>query len=147
MIVLDTNVLSELMRRQPATAVVAWLDRQSEPPWITSITVQEIEYGIERLRDENRRAALRAAFDRALAEVIEPRILVFDEETARAAGRISARRERDGQPIHIADSQIAAIARCSSATLVTRDPRDFAGLDLDLINPWEASAVHAAKNK
>ena len=136
MIILDTNVLSELMRRQPAASVVAWLDRQNDPLWTTCITVQEIEYGIERLGDETRRIALRAAFDRALAEAIESRVLSFDEDAARMAGAISAVRERRGLPIHIADSQIAAIVRCNSATLVTRDVRDFVGLDLDLVNPW-----------
>ncbi len=138
MIVLDTNVVSELMRRQPAAAVVAWLDRQSDPLWVTSVTIYEIEYGIERLRDETRRVLLRAAFERALIELVEPRVLAFDREAARLAGAISAQRERNGLPIHIADSQIAAIVRCNSATLVTRDVGDFAGLDLDVINPWEA---------
>jgi toxin FitB len=138
MIVLDTNVISELMRRYPAQAVVTWLDRQSDSPWITVVTVQEVEYGIERLKDESRRAVLRAAFERALTELIEPRVMAFDLEAARLAGSISARRERDGRPIHIADSQIAAIVQCNSATLATRDLRDFAGLDLDLVNPWQA---------
>jgi toxin FitB len=137
MIVLDTNVISELMRRNPSADVVAWLDAQTDPLWITSITMHEIEYGIERLGDESRKSALRAAFERAFAEVVSPRVLAFDEEAARVAGAISAQRERDGRPIHIADSQIAAIARCNSATLVTRDLRDFSGLDLDLINPWK----------
>ena len=141
MIILDTNVLSELMRRAPAAPVLAWLDRQSDPLWIASITVHEIEYGIERLGDVSRRTAIRGAFDRALAEVVQPRVLVFDEEAARIAGSISAQRERDGRPIQIADSQIAAIACCNSATLVTRDVRDFAGLDLGLIDPWEPGAV------
>jgi hypothetical protein len=138
MIVLDTNVVSEMMRRHPAAAVLAWLDKQGDPLWITSVTVQEIEYGIERLRETSRKAMLRAAFDRALVEIIAPRVLAFDEEAARMAGAISALRERDGRPIHIADSQIAAMVRCNSATLVTRDVQDFAGLNLDLINPWGA---------
>lgn len=138
MIVLDTNVLSELMRRQPSVAVVSWLDRQSDPLWITCITVHEIEFGIARLRDEMRRNVLREAFNRALAEVVDPRVLLFDSEAAREAGAISALRERVGRPIHIADSQIAGIVRCNSATLATRDLGDFEGLDLDLINPWDA---------
>ncbi|HEY3778158.1 MAG TPA: type II toxin-antitoxin system VapC family toxin [Rhizomicrobium sp.] len=146
MIVLDTNVLSELMRQHPANAVMNWLDAQTDPLWITSVTVHEIEYGIQRLRDEQRKNALRIAFDRALAEVIAPRVLVFDEEAARRAGAISAGRERDGQPIHIADSQIAAIVLCNSATLVTRDVRDFAGLGLELVNPREAVLPPSPRN-
>jgi predicted nucleic acid-binding protein len=145
MIVLDTNVLSELIRRQPAAAVVSWLDKQNDYLWTTCITVQEIEFGIERLKDESRRIVLRAAFDRALAEAIEPRVLSFDEEAARVAGAISAQREHNGLPIHIADSQIAAIVRCNSATLVTRDVRDFVNLNLDLVNPWEDLATSSAR--
>jgi hypothetical protein len=145
MIVLDTNVLSELMRRHPAAEVIIWLDAQTDPLWITSITVHEIEYGIERLKDEHRRAVLRGSFDLGLNEVIASRVLVFDEEAAQRAGAISALREREGRPIHIADSQIAAIVQCNSATLVTRDLLEFAGLNIDLINPWMATSPPARR--
>jgi predicted nucleic acid-binding protein len=144
-IVLDTNVLSELMRRQPAAAVINWLDSQTEPLWTTAVTVHEIVYGIERLKDEHRQSALRAAFARALAELVEPRVLAFDDEAARAAGVISARREREGRAMHIADSQIAGIVQCHAATLVTRDLGDFADLDFHATDPWQTPGAAPRK--
>ena len=144
MIVLDTNVLSELMRRQPSGTVIAWLDEQTEPLWTTSVTLHEICYGMERLKDERRRDSIRRTFAEAFAALIEPRVLVFDEPSARHAGVISARRERAGMPISLADCQIASIVHCNSAILATRDVRDFAHLDLRIVNPWQAEQPGAA---
>ena len=140
MIVLDTNVLSEVMRRRPDEAVVAWLDDQTEPLWTTSITVLEICYGIERLKDERRRAEIRKAFSDAFAALVEPRVLAFDESSARQAAMIFARREYSGRPISLADCQIASIVQCNSALLATRDMHDFDGLELQLVNPWQIAS-------
>ena len=147
MIVLDTNVLSELMRRRPSEAVIAWLDSLAEPLWTTSITVFEICYGIDGLEDGIRRTSIHKAFANAFVSLIEPRVLAFDEISGRHAGAISARRERAGIPISVADCQIAAIVECNSAVLATRDVRDFADLELRIVDPWNAHEVRGNEDR
>jgi toxin FitB len=137
MIILDTNVLSELMKSQPDRAVVEWLDARPEPElFTTSITEAEIFLGIELLSRGKRRDALLAAAERVFAADFEGRVLSFESESARAFSRISAHRRLLGKPISQADAQIAAIAQVRRAKLATRDIRDFVDCDLKLVNPW-----------
>jgi predicted nucleic acid-binding protein len=111
LIILDTNVLSALMLRVPDQTVLAWLDRQPpESVWTTGVTVFEIRFGLEILETGRRRKDLEAAFDAALAEDFDGRILPFDDGAAEAAGRIAAERRRMGRSIEIRDVQIAGIA-------------------------------------
>jgi hypothetical protein len=138
-ILLDTNVLSALMRREPEPRVVAWLDDQPpESVWTTSITVFEIRLGLQLLLAGRRQSRLEEAFTRALDEDFEGRVAVFDRPAAEAAGRIAAARRQAGRPVEVRDVQIAGIATARRATLVTRNVRHFAGLGIDLVDPWSA---------
>lgn len=140
MILLDTNVLSALMQRQPEPRVVDWLDElPPESVWTTSITVFEVRYGIEILATGKRRRALEHAFDLALEQDFDGRVLAFDSTAAQAAARIAAHRRRSGRPVEIRDLQIAGIAIARKSTLATRNLRHFEGLGLDLVDPWAES--------
>lgn len=138
MIVLDTNVLSELMRPDPDQAVIAWMDSQ-EPAqlFLTAITVAEILYGIARLPDGKRKAGLRERGVAMLQEDFAGRIISFDEAAAAQYAEVVCERQSSGRSIGMADAQIAAICRTlNGATLATRNSRDFEGIGLDLANPW-----------
>ena len=137
MILLDTNVLSALMRRAPEPAVVRWLDAQpAESIWTTSITAFEIRTGLERLPSGRRRRELEAAFTLLLEQDLEGRVQPFDMAAADAAGRIAARRQAEGRSVEIRDVQIAGIAAARRAPLATRNTRHFDGLGIDLVDPW-----------
>jgi predicted nucleic acid-binding protein len=139
-ILLDTNVVSALMRRDPDPFVVRWLDEQpAESIWTTSITVFEIRTGLELLESGRRRRQLEQAFDQLLAEDLEGRVQPFDQAAALAAGSIAARRQRAGQTVEVRDVQIAGIAVARKADLATRNLRHFEGLGIDLADPWSAS--------
>ena len=139
MIVLDTNVLSALMQASPDRAVIEWLDRQpAESVWTTAVTVFELRFGIELLPRGKRRRGLETAFELALSEDLEGRILVFDRAAALIAGGIAAARRRTGRSVEIRDTQIAAIVLERRATLATRNVRHFRGLGLKLVDPWAA---------
>jgi toxin FitB len=135
-IVLDTNILSELMRSEPAAAVFAWVSAQPRATlYTTSINKAEILYGIAVLPEGRRRLALAAAA--MFADDFEGRVLPFDEAAAASYADIVAARRREGRPIEAFDAQIAATALVAGAGLATRDTGDFAGCGLTLINPWE----------
>lgn len=139
MIVLDTNVISALMRDEPDPIVVAWLDGlPPESIWTTSITVFEVRLGLEILAAGKRRRQLEEAFAKALEEEFEGRVLPFDQSAAQAAGRIAAERRRVGRTIEIRDVQIAGIVSARKATLATRNTRHFEECGLVLDNPWLA---------
>jgi predicted nucleic acid-binding protein len=139
LIVLDTNVLSALMRQDADAVVRAWLDElPAESIWTTSVTVFEITLGVELLARGRRRRSLEDAFARALAEDFEDRVLAFDQSAARLAGRIAADQRRAGKTVEIRDVQIAAICAARKGTLATRNTRRFEGLGLTLLNPWMA---------
>lgn len=139
MILLDTNVISALMRRDPEPAVVGWLDGQpSESIWTTSVTVFEVRTGLHLLAPGRRRRDLERAFDALLAEELESRIQSFDTSAANAAGEIAATRQAAGRPIEIRDVQIAGIAKARRAQLATRNTRHFTDLGIELIDPWSA---------
>ncbi len=137
MILLDTNVVSALMRRDPEPAVVAWLDEQpAESIWTTSITVFEVQTGLELLEPGRRRQQLEDAFAQLLADELQGRVQSFDQPAAIAAGRIAAERQRAGRTLEIRDVQIAGITAVRKATLATRNTRHFEDLGIDLVNPW-----------
>lgn len=138
MIVLDTNVLSELMRPVPEPRVVDWLDAQETTSVaITAITVAEILYGIERLADGRRKRSLAAAAAAMFEEDFAGRILAFDGEAAIHYAERVAAGEQAGRAVHMADAQIAAICLRHQAALATRNVRDFESLGVKLVNPWE----------
>lgn len=141
MIILDTNVLSALMRQAPEASVVAWLDRQpAESIWITSITLFEARLGLALLPKGRRRQTLEAVFAQLLQEDLENRVLDFDSAAATEAASLAADRQKAGRPVDMRDTQIAGIALARHATLATRNVRHFQDLNVPVINPWESSA-------
>ncbi len=137
MIVLDTNVLSELFRISPALPVVEWYNSNPAAElYLTSITQAEILVGIELLAKGRRRAAIEQAAEATFREDFEERILPFDSDAAREfAGIVGARRRR-GRPITQADAQIAAIAKAYGAVIATRNTKDFEHCGVKAVNPW-----------
>jgi toxin FitB len=136
-IVLDTNVVSALMRTEPDPIVVAWLDRlPPESIWTTSVTVFEIRLGLEILAEGRKRRHLEEAFAKALEEDFENRVLPFDEAAAQAAARIAAERRRAGRTVEIRDVQIAGVVSVRKGTLATHNTRHFEGCGLVLVDPW-----------
>jgi len=136
-IVLDTNVISEVFRRRPDVHVIAWLESLAGDVAITAVTLAELLAGVGRLPDGKRRAALSAGIDAAVRPYRETRaVLPFDDQAAGHYADIVVAREQVGQPISTADAQIAAICRVHSATCATRNTKDFAGTGVELVNPW-----------
>ena len=137
MIILDTNVLSALMRLEPDPPVLRWLDLQApQSIWITSITLFESRLGLALVPDGRRRRALESAFARLLDEDLENRVLPFDSDAALQAATLAAQRQRTGRTVDIRDMQIAGIAQARRATLATRNLRHFEGLTIPVLNPW-----------
>ena len=138
-IILDTNVLSALMRKAPDPPVVAWLDRQPpESVWITSITLFEARLGLRLLPRGRRQRTLEAAFARLLEEDLENRVLDFDSAAATEAASLAAARQKTGRPVDMRDTQIAGISLARHATLATRNVRHFADLKVPVVDPWTA---------
>jgi toxin FitB len=136
-IVLDTNVVSELMRLKPAAAVLDWVDRQpAAEMYLTAITAAELLYGVARLPAGKRKTDLAERIEALLSEDFEHRISPFDETAAAHYSDIVVHRERLGRPISTADAQIAAICRSHGALLVTRNVDDFTDTAVEIINPW-----------
>ena len=136
MIVLDTNALSELMRPSPDPHFLRWWDSMTNQILhTTSISVAEIELGVERLPRGRRKELLRTAVS-GLFESFNSEILAFDHRSARAYAQVVVERTEAGTPIDGFDAQIAAICRVNQATLVTRNAKDFVGTGIDMLNPW-----------
>jgi toxin FitB len=137
MILLDTSVISELMRREPSARVVAWIEeRPRSGLGITVITQAEILYGIELLPKGRRKHGLLTAAQTMFSEDFRDRIFPFDSDAAQAFAKISALRQGQGRPISQLDAQIAAIVQALGAELATRDVADFGGCGINLLNPW-----------
>ena len=138
MIVLDTNVISELTRQAPAADVISWLDsmRAAEVA-TTAITAAELLYGVAKMPAGHRKTELATAVNGLLSDDFEGRVLPFDEPAVQRYADIVTRRERLGRPISTADAQIAAICRTIEATLATRNTNDFEEAGIELINPWK----------
>lgn len=137
MILLDTNVISELMRSEPAQAVLDWFGKHDAADLcISAVTEAELRTGVAILPDGQRRDRLQAAIDAMIDLDFQARILPFDSPAAKAYAEIAAQRRAAGRPIAEADCQIAAIARATNAPVATRNVKDFDGCGIRLINPW-----------
>jgi len=136
-IVLDTNVLSELMRPQPDERVVAWLKQQTRSNlFTTAVTRGEMLYGVLILPDGRRRTRMHQEVEAIFAVDMAGRVLPYDEAAADAHAAISAARRTQGRPVDQSDAMIAGIARSHGAMLATRNVRDFEGCGIALIDPW-----------
>ena len=136
MIILDTNVLSALMRQTPDENVVAWLDQQSRTSvWTTSITVLEIRFGLQIMSAGKRRSTLIHAFE-ILLEKIGHRVVPFDVAAAEQSAHLMASRQKKGRPGDLRDTMIAGIVLAQRATLATRNTMHFEDISVPLVNPW-----------
>lgn len=142
MIVLDTNVVSEMWRPQPDRSLVAWLKVQPAGSlYLCSPVLAELRFGAERLDAGGRRDRLRASIDHLEYHGYRGRILVLDGEAASEFGRLAATRERAGRSMGLMDGLIAAIALANGAELATRDVDDFADLGIEIVNPFDFDAA------
>jgi len=138
MIILDTNVLSALMRQVPDRQVVAWLDQQPRTSiWTTSITVLEVRFGLQIMDAGKRRTLLIGAFD-ALLDKLAHRVAAFDADAAQRAAELMASRHKKGRPGDLRDTMIAGVALARHATLATHNTNHFVDAGVALINPWTA---------
>jgi len=138
MILLDTNVVSEVMKARPAEAVVTWLNgQQSEKLYVSAITIGEIAYGLRILPDGKRRSGLRERFEQFIASAFDQRVLDYDDSAARIYGELMGDRKELGLPMSVPDGQITAIARCNHLAVATRNVLDFENCGIDVINPFE----------
>jgi hypothetical protein len=136
-IILDTNVLSALMRAEPDAAVVEWLDRQPESSiWTTAVTLMEIRYGLQSMPAGRRREQMTRELEVLLREEIEGRYANFDAAAAVQAADLMAAQRRKGRVVEIRDTMIAGIVVSRNATLATRNTIHFSEIDSRLVNPW-----------
>jgi len=139
MILLDTNVLSALMRQKPDTEVIHWLDRQPRTSvWTTAITVFEIRFGLQVMPAGKRRTALIADFDQLLENLIQQRVAQFDTAAAQAAADLMAERQKQGRPGELRDTMIAGIVLATHATLASRNTMHFDDIASSVVNPWNS---------
>ncbi len=137
MIILDTNVVSEFMLPRPDSRVTQWLDRQpASSLWTSSVTIFEIRFGIETAPNGRRRAALTTAFENWLTQVVQQRILPYDEQAARSSAVLAAERKRTGRAGDLRDTMIAGIVLASHASLATRNTKHFDDIAKSVVNPW-----------
>ena len=140
MIVLDTNVVSALMRDDPDEPVVRWLNAQSSTSvWTTSITVLECHFGIARLAPGRRRDALMRSFTTLVSQDLGGRILAFGQVDAVKTAALMARRQMNGRPGDLRDSMIAGIVEARQGRLATRNIRHFIDADIDVVDPWTSA--------
>ncbi len=135
MILLDTNVLSELTKPAPSKRVVEWLAKNEQLLALSTVTLAELRYGVARLPEGARKASL-LRFWQATKEKFKGRIFAFDERAAEVYGDIAANAERLGRRLNIADAQIAATARVHKMPVATRDKRDFEASGVSVVDPW-----------
>jgi toxin FitB len=137
-IILDTNIISELTRQIPEPGVISWLDSlPAEEVGTTAVTAAELLYGVARMPAGRRKTELAAAVRGLLGDDFRDRVLPFDEHCGWRYADIVCGRETLGRPIGVADAQIAAICRTAEATLATRSTDDFSATGIELINPWK----------
>jgi predicted nucleic acid-binding protein len=140
MILLDTNVIMEVMKTQPAEAVVAWLNGQdSERLYVSAVTIGEITYGLRILPDGKRRSGLRERFERFVVLAFNQRVLAYDESAARVYGELMGDRKELGLPMSVPDGQVAAIARLNHLAVATRNVLDFEHCGIDVLNPFNGA--------
>ena len=137
---IDTNVVSETLKPRPERRVVDWISRQmANDLFLASISLGELVRGVRRMRDRARRERFQRWIDYDLAAQFQGRVLPFDRETAVIWGEIMGDGDRVGRPKPMADAQIAAVARRHGLTLVTRNMRDFVGMEVVLLDPWTSA--------
>ena len=137
MVLLDTNVISELMRAGPAQTVLHWFGKHDAADlFISAVTEAELRTGVAILPEGQRRDRLQLAIDAMIDQDFQGRILPFDSLAAKAYAEVAAQRRAAGRPIAEADCQIAAIARAVVAEVATRNVKDFDGCGVEVINPW-----------
>lgn len=140
MILLDTNVISEMMRTEPAQIVLDWFGKHDAADlFISAVTEAELRTGVAILPDGQRRDRLQLAIDGMIDQDFQSRVLPFDSPAARSYAEIAAARRAKGKPIMEADCQIAAIACACGAAIATRNVKDFEGCGISVINPWNAA--------
>ncbi|MDA0655525.1 MAG: type II toxin-antitoxin system VapC family toxin [Proteobacteria bacterium] len=138
MILLDTSVLSELARTSPSEAVIDWLERHALADYRTTVVSEaEMRYGVARLPDGRRKERLAGTVSALFEIEFAGRVLAFEPAAAPHYAEIVSARDRTGRPIATEDAIIAAITRHHSATLATRNVRDFEGCGIEIVNPWE----------
>ena len=141
MILLDTNIVSEVMRATPDAMVVEWLNRQdSSALYLSTITIGEIAYGLRILPQGKRRSRLGERFEHFVAQAFAHRVLAFDEPAARLYAEVMGARKERGRPMSAMDGQIAAIARCNHLAVATRNVADFEHCGLDVLDPFRSGA-------
>lgn len=139
MIVLDTNVISEIMLPAPDMRVIRWLNQQpAKSIWTTSVNIYEIRFGLLSMPAGKKRSTITAQFDTWLNNVIEQRIAGFDSSAAQQAANLAAARKVSGRPGEPRDTMIAGIVLSTHATLATRNVKHFAEIASSVVNPWEA---------
>ena len=140
MVVLDTNVVSELMRDHPSREVIVWLDElPTRELFVTAVTEAEIRTGIAFLPEGRRRQGIADAAERVFDGLFSGRVLPFDSSAARVYAEIAVVRRAAGRPLSQADGQIAAIVRSRSMSVATRNVRDFEHTGVDVVDPWQGS--------
>ena len=139
MVVIDTNIVSELMRAEPSAEVLDWMDtRMRQGLFVTAVTEAEVRAGIAFLPEGRRRRGLEAACERAFGGLFGGRVLPFDSAAAHAYAETVASRRAIGRPASQADCQIAAIAASRSMAVATRNVRDFENMGIEVVDPWAA---------
>ena len=138
MVVLDTNVLSELMRPAPDPVIASWVaERATSSMHLTAVSEAELRFGLAIMPPGRRRDGLAKGLERMLQTGFANRVLPFDGAAASAYAEIAATRRAMGRPMQVADCQIAAIARLHGMAVATRNVRDFADTGIDVIDPWQ----------
>ena len=139
MIVVDTDVVSELMRGDPNAQILAWLDsRPTRGPFVTAVIEAEVRTGVAILPEDAHRRSLAEAAERTFGGLFAGRVLPFDSDAARACAEIVATRRSAGRPVSQADGQITATARARGMAVATRNVRDFEDIDIEVVDPWAA---------
>lgn len=137
MILIDTNVVSEVMKIAPSTTVVQWLNNQkSSSLYVSTVTIGEIEYGLRIFPSGKRRLQLKENFERFISLAFAQRVLAYDEAAARSYGEVMSLRKEIGRPMSVPDGQIVAIARSNGFMVATRNTSDFEDCGVDLIDPF-----------
>ncbi len=137
MIILDTNILSEMMRPQPNQQVIQWLNQQpSTELFISSISIAEIEYGLYIMPQGKRKQQLQVRFNQFIERAFQYRVVNFDDKAAKIYGKVMGEGRRNGHPMSVPDGQIAAMALSHQAMIATRNTKDFDTCGAVLINPF-----------
>ncbi len=137
MYILDTNVISKMMSPTPDKKVIRWIDElESEEIWTTSVSLYELQYGIEILPEGKRRKELGIALEDTLLMSFRGNILVFDEGPAIQSAILSAKLRKLGRPVEVRDVMIGGIVAWHGATLVTRNEKHFVDTGINILNPW-----------